>query len=504
MSQRKSSRKITVKEELVDLPEGSQKIKEALLENLSLAIQIPTVSYDANSTPIDYSQFDKLHTLIHRLFPLVHSTPGRVTVTKVGYSLIYEYCSENETEKPILLCAHQDVVPVADSTRWNHDPFSGFIDSNEVVWGRGSIDDKHSLMSLLYMMETFLSEGGPHFNRRIIAAFGHDEEIGGLEGAQKLSGIIQSRLAELGHEKLEFILDEGTFVLNKVFPGFDTPLAFVGMCEKGNMTVKIRVNEFPAAHSSMPSNGITNLTILGDAIKRLEMMPFPFDFRGLETLTEPLLKLFPVHLRIIFSNINLLRPFFNKFIAKKPAMAAMLRTSTAITVFRSGEKLNVIPGEAVAYIQHRVHPNVFDDIDPETSPEEMRSHLAKAVLDYDRKVINDERVKIELTEDLLEEILVPSPLSSTENATYNLFQEVVGESFAAVTSPTLLIGNTDTRHYWKLSDNVYRFTPVVFDKIDDTKMFHGDNERVSGTNLLKQYLFFRRLVERVGSTEIEG
>jgi carboxypeptidase PM20D1 len=72
----------------------------------------------------------------------------------------------------------------------------------------------------------------------------------------------------------------------------------------------------------------------------------------------------------------------------------------------------------------------------------------------------------------------------------------VSAIYGAATTQMLMIGNTDTKHYWDVCQNIYRFSAINID-IKDVAMFHGVNERVSVENLLNLSRFYRDLMERV-------
>src|SRR5690606_29517990 len=104
------------------------------------AIQIPTVSYD-DPARVDYQRFEQFHAHLQQAFPLVHQ---QATLTKINdYSLVYYLPGSNPELKPALFMGHMDVVPVDDSTldQWSQPPFSGLV-QDDVIWGRGTIDDK--------------------------------------------------------------------------------------------------------------------------------------------------------------------------------------------------------------------------------------------------------------------------------------------------------------------------------------------------------------------------
>ncbi|CAE8616702.1 unnamed protein product, partial [Polarella glacialis] len=169
---------------------------------------------------------------------------------------------------------------------------------------------------------------------------------------------------------------------------------------------------------------------------------------------------------------------------RKPRTAPLLRTTTAVTVLRSGSKKNLVPQVATAWLNHRVHPT--------------EAGLAD-VLAYDRKVIGDKRVKIEYEPEGYDGWLPPAPVSSLSSAAFIALKQTIADCFEVPTAPLLMTGNTDTKHYWKLAKNIYRFTPVMM-TLDDLKMFHGVNERITLENLSKLLQYYVALIERCDSS----
>ena len=175
------------------------------------------------------------------------------------YSLLYKIEGTDKSLKPYLLAAHLDVVPAnAQSDSWKFDPFSGHIDDG-FVYARGTLDDKSSMISQLEAIQIFLKQNGQP-KRTIYLAYGHDEEISGYQGANEIA----KYLADIS---LEFVLDEGTMIMENVLKGLDTPLAYISNAEKGYLTVKFYVNT-TGGHSSMPDPEDFSIYIVAEAITK--------------------------------------------------------------------------------------------------------------------------------------------------------------------------------------------------------------------------------------------
>ncbi len=146
-------------------------------ERLSASIKFKTV-FNEDKAKVDYEPFARLQEYLEKTYPLVHSKLERKVIN--NYGLLFTWKGSDPSKKPILLLAHQDVVPAADEG-WKYPPFSGTI-ADGYIWGRGTLDDKSTLLSMLEGME-YLVKDGFQPSRTICLASGFDEEITGMEGA---------------------------------------------------------------------------------------------------------------------------------------------------------------------------------------------------------------------------------------------------------------------------------------------------------------------------------
>ena len=59
--------------------------------------------------------------------------------------------------RSLILSAHLDVVSEGKSDLWAHPPYSGYIDrQNNIIYGRGAMDDKAGVMISLAVLETLI------------------------------------------------------------------------------------------------------------------------------------------------------------------------------------------------------------------------------------------------------------------------------------------------------------------------------------------------------------
>jgi carboxypeptidase PM20D1 len=435
---------------------------------LSQAIQCKTVSHDeVEQNALRDIELVKLQKVLQTNFPLLYKLYPPKIINE--YSLVFEIPGQNDKLKPIMLCSHLDVVPAPESDDWSRDPFSGDI-INGVIWGRGSIDNKHNVVSQLGAVEEILQLNMKP-QRRVVISIGHDEEIGGYEGARNIAKYLQEY-----HYSFEFILDEGTMMISGAIPGTKENVALIGIAEKGSMNLELSV-QGQGGHSSVPSIEEDNvIKVLSQAIVALESKPLSPHFQrgspfrlSLEYISGKLS--FPFN--IILSNLW----FFGKIletllVRSSNGVAASMRTTTSVTKFTGGEKINALPTVARAYVNHRVHP--FD------------TH--NKVLEYDRKVVNDKRVQM-----LVMDSFPPSPISHCNSEAFKHISKCVKVVFGFESTPSLMVGNTDTRWYWELSENIFRFSPVPL-TMEETKMFHGINEKIRTVDLENMVDFYRTLL----------
>src|SRR5256884_9859779 len=119
----------------------------ALAQRLAGALRFKTVSYQ-DSTQFDAREFEGFHRYLRTTFPRLHAA---LKLEKVnGYGLLYEWTGSDPNRQPIVLLAHQDVVPVESGTesRWTEPPFDGRI-AGGLVRGGGPLDDTVGLFRAL-------------------------------------------------------------------------------------------------------------------------------------------------------------------------------------------------------------------------------------------------------------------------------------------------------------------------------------------------------------------
>ena len=438
-------------------------------ESLAVAVRAKTVSSPTDAA-LSADQFEALHAHLQARYPALHATLKRELVA--GLSLLYIWPGSDAAAKPILLMAHQDVVPVAPGTEkdWQAEPFAGTV-KNGFVWGRGAWDDKANLISQMEAIEMLVRSGFKP-KRTIYLAFGADEEVGGLRGARATAELLADRQV-----KLDFVIDEGLLITEGVLPGLKAPAALVGIAEKGYMSVALAVPATPGHSSMPPAKGTSAIAMMSAALNRLEDKQFPTRIEGVaRAMFETVAPEMSGVSRVALSNLWLFGPVVRRQLEAGPSTNAMLHTTTALTIVSAGNKENVLPGRAEATVNFRLLPG----------------DSRASVMAHVKQTVANERVQFEVLPGATE----PSKVAPTDSASYRLIERTVRELFpGTIVAPGLMIGGTDSRHYERLADHIYKFSPVRA-KVEDLPRFHGTNERISTANLAELIRFYHRLVSQ--------
>ncbi|MDP2602912.1 MAG: M20/M25/M40 family metallo-hydrolase, partial [Deltaproteobacteria bacterium] len=300
--------------------------RDGMLKRLSEAIQFKTISFQ-EPTDSSVAEFERLHVFLAKSFPRLHEQLTKETVN--GHSLLYTWNGKDANLKPMLLMGHIDVVPVDASTerQWTHPPFAGQM-ADGYIWGRGTMDDKVSVLGILEAVEHLLSAAFQP-QRTIYLAFGHDEEIGGHNGAARIAELLRARGVDL-----EYVLDEGMNIVDGIIPGIAAPAALIGIAEKGYLSLELSV-ETVGGHSSIPPAG-TAIGIISRALHRLEAAPFPARIEG---PTRQMLEFLGPEMawpqRLALANLWIFDPLVRKQLAASPLTNAIMRTTLAPTLFNA-------------------------------------------------------------------------------------------------------------------------------------------------------------------------
>ncbi len=428
-------------------------------ERLAGAINFATLSYFDRSK-MDLGEFEKLHEYLAVQYPLVHQhLKKEVTDFK---SLIYYWEGRDSELEPIALLAHQDVVPV-NRDLWTHDPFVGTIEDG-YVYGRGALDMKGQLIAVLESVESLLREGFAPA-RPVYLLFGSDEEPMGDYGAKKISELLEQRGV-----RLHFVLDEGGAIQDGRMMGVDGMVALVGICEKGILNLRLTAKG-ASGHASMPPK-VTAVGALAKAITAIENHQMQPEWNY---ATRHMFRALSPHMggafRLLFSNLWLFSGLIKKVLSGGRASAALVRTTFAPTMLDASNAPNVLAGSASCVFNIRVAPGKTD--------RDVLAHVERNAPDIAREVIY---------------YYPPSPVSSVETEAFAQVMQAVRDAFPDMAAaPYPVVAATDSRHYYNICDNVFRFVP--FPSIaQDIGTVHGEDERISIDSLGQGIAFYRRVL----------
>ena len=437
---------------------------EAAATHLQQAIRFPTVSmvdeYRDNTAP-----FLAFRQWILDTYPLFAARAEMTVVA--GYSLVFHLKGTDPSLKGACFLSHMDVVP-APTDGWTHDPFGGELAEDGFIYGRGALDMKCHLVSVLEGLEYLLAHGAT-FRRDVYVCFGHDEEPGqSFDGAPN----IVKYLAEQGI-RMEFVLDEGGTAIEGKTLFAHGLVAMVGAAEKGNGDLEIVVHG-QGGHASSPRFPSANGR-LANVIRKIERRYMPTHITPLTRRT--LLSLAPYTgalFKFFMVNSDVFSPLLRLVLGKASSVTnALIRTTLAPTMLWGPDARNVLPRETKVNINYRI-------LTGETA-DDVRRHLERLLRRYIRAGI----VSINMLG-----YSNPSAVADVDSDAYHVLSQSIRETFADVAVvPYTMVGATDSRFYYPLTDNVYRFGPFVWG-FDDESRVHGIDERIRPEQLGRAVQFF--------------
>lgn len=443
-------------------PEPIDFDRDRAVENLRELVRCKTVSYRDPSLEDD-AEFEKLIALLPKLFPSVFGTCSFERLP--DRALLFCWKGKNSGD-PAVLMAHYDVVPVNEDM-WDKPAFDAVLEDG-VIWGRGTLDTKVTFSGILTAAEHLIKEGFVPEND-IYFAFSGGEEING-KGAVNIVDYFE----EHGITPA-FVSDEGGAVVENIFPGVTEPCGLIGIAEKGMIDVKYSAKS-GGGHASAPKPN-TPVDRLSRACRAIVENPFKAH------LTPPVAKLFDTLGRhssfvykMIFANLWLFFPVLDMLCKKSGGeLNALMRTTVAFTQMQGSSATNVIPPQA--YMVSNIRLNPADDMD---------SALARL-----KKVVGDDDVTVEAMHGMN-----PSRISVTDCDGYEKVKKAVSDTWnGCIVSPYLMVQCSDSRHYGRISDKVYRFSAMDL-TAEERSTIHGNNERIRVECACRAVEFYIRLIEQ--------
>lgn len=432
---------------------------------LQALVRIPTVSYP-DWEDVDVEAFDSFVVELRTQFPLLHE---RLELTRVDtHGLLFRWAGRH-ADRPVVLMAHLDVVPVDGDTVWQHPPFGAEIHDG-AIWGRGTLDDKGQLVAICEAVETLLEQDFTP-EQDVWLSFGCNEEVSGAAARLAVEELTRRGVRPW------FVLDEGGAVATGAFPGIDVPIGAVGVTEKGQTSIELRVDG-RGGHASTPARNAPTVRI-ARAIRRLDKHQMA------ASVPDPMIELLrrlaphaPRALRPVMQNAGRIRPLLTKaLLAAGPETAAATRTTFAMTTLSGSPALNVIASTAKAGVNIRI----------------MVGDTVTSVLEHVRRTIDDDQVQVTLVEGT-----DPSPISPMDDA-FALIEATIIEVFpGAVPAPYVMMAATDSRFFTGLCPRVYRFAPFWMTKAQ-RESIHSYDEHLGIDALVEGVQWYQRLIERIPS-----
>ncbi|POR38514.1 Putative carboxypeptidase C24C9.08 [Tolypocladium paradoxum] len=477
-------------------------------------VRVPSICYD-DLGPFDeddrWLPFYDVHDVLEDTYPMVHQ---RATLEKINtFGLLYTIEGSNPDLKPILLAAHQDVVPVADAATWTHPPFDAYFDG-EWLWGRGAMDDKDGLTGIMSAMEELLSDPGWKPTRTILLAFGFDEECSGYRGAGTISKHLVERYGENG---IAMILDEGGLGLLELG---DALYALPAVYEKGHVDIWLELHVV-GGHSSIPFPH-TGIGIMSQIVNRLEANPY----------TPKIVEDGPIHrhlqcqARYSPKAVPKLTELVNKgdlgglaqlMVDARFDLRYLIQTSQAVDIISGGQKINAMPEVVTLGVNYRHPPGAaqrgqvrgahlseygikvqafegddsYHEFAAKADPDSLK---AGSDIDYNGTLVVRKSEGTNWT-----------PISPTDGPIWHVFAGTIRHTFAfedgtVVPAGQTMTGNTDTRHYLNLTPHIYRWNPI---RMGEFEAIHTIDERILMKGHMERVRFYYDLVRNFNA-ELDG
>ena len=436
--------------------------KDACVDALAQLVRCKTISYN-DKTLEDDAEFDKLISLLPGLYPRVFDV---CSVNQLpDRALLLRWPGKHHGD-PAVLMAHYDVVPVNEEN-WEKPPFAAILEDG-VLWGRGTLDTKVTFNGIFSAANYLIGKGFQPEND-IYFAFSGGEEVNG-KGAPN---IVQYFIDH--HIQPALVVDEGGAVVENVFPGVKQPCGLIGIAEKGMMNVQYRTVS-AGGHASAPKPH-TPVGVLAAACKKVEDHPFKAHIEGpAAEMFDTLGRYSSLLYRVIFANmwcfgwvIDLLGRMSGG------EMNALVRTTSAFTQMEGSSARNVIPPEAKMVANMRLNPH---------------DSVASA-LGYLKETVGDKNVEITVLESF-----EPSPISQVDCPAWDKVAYAVANTWkGCIVAPYLMVQCSDSRHYGKLSNHVYRFSAMDL-TAEERATIHGNNERIRVQTVEKAVEFYIRLMKQ--------
>ena len=436
--------------------------RDAAIDALAQLIRCKTISY-SDHTLEDDAEFEKMISLLPTLYPNVFKACSFDRLPDRG--LLFKWPGKAPGD-PAIMMAHYDVVPVNEEN-WDKPAFDAIIEDG-CMWGRGTLDTKGTFNGVLFAADTLISQGyQPEHD--MYFAFSGGEEVSGKGAPNIVDWFEKNGITPA------MVVDEGGAVVENVFPGVKQPCGLIGIAEKGMMNAQFRTVS-AGGHASAPKPNMPVDTLAKACVRVLDH-PFKAHIEGpaaqmFDTLGRHSTFLY----RMIFANmwcfgwvIDLLGRLSGG------EMNALVRTTVAFTQMEGSSARNVIPPEAKMVANMRLNP----------------ADSVASALENLKKTVGNDRVEITALESF-----EPSRISRTDCEGWEKVSAAVLETWpGCVVSPYLMVQCSDSRHYGRISDRVYRFSAMDLTS-EERATIHGNNEKVRLEGIARAVEFYIRLMKK--------
>lgn len=363
----------------------------------------------------------------------------------------------NGSRRPLLLMAHTDVVNV-DPAKWTHPPFSATREGG-YVYGRGTIDDKDNVVTALMTM-LLLERTGTALDRDVIFLAEAGEEGSTRVGIQYM---VNQHLPLI---EAEYCLAEGGGLTRE---GGEVRFASVQLEEKIPRAVEL-VARGVAGHGSVPLE--TNAVVrLSNAVGAIAAWKPPLRLN--ETLRAYFTRLVEIspperatrYASLLSSNPEARAAAVDWLFQNEPRHAAMVRPTLTPTIMDAGYRVNVIPSEATATIDVRLHA----DEDPER------------FLEMVREVVGDASVEVRYG---ARDVRPGASNGGVGSPAFQAIERAVSSHYGVLSLPTMSTGATDMAYLRASGVECYGIGPAT--DIEDGPLgfgAHSDQERILESEL---------------------